>query len=225
MACDKFLIIANREWDMANLEVEVKFFLSDLEKARNNIKKTGGIFEMTETENNIRFENESFSLIKNGALLRLRSANTRYTLTYKGKTTNSASDFKIYDEIEVMVSDFDNMIKILNHIGYIQVQRYEKIRETYTIGNVLLCLDTMPYGNFLEIEGDPERIPSIAEKLGFQWENRILDNYLGMFEWLKKEYNLNFNDVTFDNFKQTHIDMGECIHLFFASNEAARRRE
>lgn len=210
---------------MVNLEVEVKFYLSDLEKARSNIKKAGGIFERKETENNIRFEDENYSLIKNGSLLRLRSANTRYTLTYKGKTMTPASDFKIYDEIEVMVSDFDNIIKILNNIGYIQVQRYEKIRETYTIGNVLLCLDTMPYGNFLEIEGDPGRIPSIAEKIGFKWENRILDNYLGIFEWLKKKYNLGFNDVTFDNFKETHLAVGECIHLFFASNETAGGRE
>ncbi len=210
---------------MANLEVEVKFYLSDLETTRNNIKKAGGIFKGKETEDNIRFEDENFSLIKNGSLLRLRSANSRYTLTFKGKTMNPSLDFKIYDEIELVVSDFEKMIQILGHIGYKQVQRYEKIRETYVIGPVLLCLDTMPYGNFLEIEGEPGAIPSTAQALGLKWENRILDNYLGMFERLKEIYHLDFNDVTFDNFKQTHIDLGKCIHLFFASNETADGRE
>jgi adenylate cyclase, class 2 len=201
---------------MSNIEVEVKFYLHDLALTRNQVKKTGGLFEKRDTETNLRLEDQYSSLFKRKSLLRLRQTQDHNLLTYKGKVNAPDSGCKVYHEIEVMVSDFNNMIGILENIGYRQVQCYEKIRETYRIGNVLICLDTMPYGNFMEIEGDPKEIKVMAESLGFKWKDRILGNYLSIFEQLKKKFNLGFNDVTFDNFKEVAIDFESCLHLFVA---------
>jgi adenylate cyclase, class 2 len=201
---------------MSNIEVEVKFYLHDLAVTRNLVEKTGGIFEKRDTETNLRLEDRHFSLFKRKSLLRLRHTQDHNLLTYKGKVNAPDSGCKVYNEIEVMVSDFQNMIGILENIGYRQVQRYEKIRETYRVRNVLLCLDTMPYGNFMEIEGDPKEIKETAENLGFKWKDRILGNYLSIFEQLKNKFNLGFNDVTFDNFKEVKIDFESCLHLFVA---------
>ncbi len=199
---------------MTNLEVEVKFYLEDIGDARNRIGKAGGVFEKKEKENNLRFEDEQFSLIKNGALLRLRHTDGKTLLTYKGKVKHPAAGCKVYDEREVTVSDLDEMTNILAFIGYRPVQRYEKIRETWRLEGALLCLDTMPYGNFIEIEGEPGGIRKIAGMTGFDWKNRILTNYLAIFEKLKEKFNLDFNDVTFDNFKNTDIDFKKCLHWF-----------
>jgi adenylate cyclase, class 2 len=200
--------------NMTNLEIEVKFYLDNIEETRNRIRHAGGIFQNKEHENNIRFEDENDSLIKNGALLRLRQTSGNILLTYKGKVLSPASECKVYDEREVTVSDFDEMINILSFIGYKPVQRYEKIRETCRMGSALICLDEMPYGNFIEIEGDAAAIRKTAESLGFEWKNRILTNYLAIFETLKQAYNLDFNDVTFDNFKNRGIDFQSCLDLF-----------
>lgn len=199
---------------MTNLEVEVKFYLDNIEDTRNRINHGGGVFTKKEHENNIRFEDDNYSLIKNGALLRLRQTSGNILLTYKGKVFLPASGCKVYDEREVTVSDFDEMVNILSFIGYRPVQRYEKIRETCRIGRALICLDEMPYGNFIEIEGDPAVIRKTAEALGFEWKNRILTNYLAIFETLKQTYNLDFNDVTFDNFKNRDFDFPSCLDLF-----------
>lgn len=201
---------------MTNLEIEVKFYLEDIGDARNKIVKAGGFFEKKETENNLRFEDEAFSLIKNGALLRLRHTDGKTILTYKRKVKRPANGCKVYDEREVTVSDLDKMTNILAFIGYRPVQRYEKIRETWRLEGALLCLDTMPYGNFIEIEGEPVGIRKITGMMGFDWKNRILTNYLAIFEKLKEKFNLDFNDVTFDNFKDAKIDFKTCLDMFVA---------
>jgi adenylate cyclase class 2 len=69
-----------------------------------------------------------------------------------------------------------------------------------------LCLDRLPFGDFLEIEGGKEAIRHAAGRLGLAWERRILDNYLGLFEKVRQSMGLPFSDVTFANFKGIQVD-------------------
>ena len=204
---------------MSPLEVEVKFYLRDPDHVRDTIEKTGGAFKKKEHEENIRFEDNDSSLVKNGSLLRLRRTEDCNTLTYKGKVVNPHPGYKVFDEIETLVSDFNETTRILKNLGYAPVQRYEKIRETYLIGQTHLCLDTMPYGVFLEIEGGAEVIPTIAESLGFDWGDRIIENYLAIFERLKEAFQLDFNDLTFDNFRDADVDFVEFMETFTVAHQ------
>ena len=61
-------------------------------------------------------------------------------------------------------------------------------------------------GTFLEIEGPREAIAAISRKLHLPWERRILANYLEMFDHLRQQLNLNFSDLTFDNFRRVRLD-------------------
>jgi hypothetical protein len=54
----------------------------------------------------------------------------------------------------------------------------------------------------------------MAGKLGLNWENRILFNYLKIFDVLKKQESLTFSDVTFENFKHLSLDFSKYL-LFF----------
>jgi adenylate cyclase, class 2 len=198
---------------MDSLEIEVKFFLTDPDIVRKNIlllgaQNLGRFFEV-----NIRFEDKEKSLLKKNALLRLRKDN-RVTLTHKSEPEIDDRDFKIFRELEVEVSDFDVMESILTSLGFCPEQVYEKWRETFILQNIHFCLDNMPFGNFLEIEGNKENIIDMAEKLGLKWENRILFNYLKIFDVLKTEENLTFSDVTFENFKYLTLDFSKYL-LFF----------
>jgi adenylate cyclase class 2 len=197
---------------MDSLEIEVKFFLPDLNSVRESLIKLGARSLGRFFEVNIRFEDRDKSLIKKNALLRLRKDN-RVTLTYKSEPEPHDLNFKIFRELEVEVSDFDVMESILNSLGFCAEQVYEKWRETLVLQNTHFCLDTMPFGTFLEIEGNRENIPDMARKLGLEWEDRILFNYLKIFDVLKRQENINFSDVTFENFKQLSFDFSE--HLLF----------
>ncbi len=201
---------------MSPLEIEVKFFLEDPDAVRERIASTGAVFSGKSMENNIRFEDRDHSLILRKSLLRLRRTDDRNLLTFKGESPDTDGEFKIHRETEVTVNDFDAMVTILDGIGYRPAQRYEKIRETWRLDDTELCLDRMPYGNFLEIEGERETIKDTARQLGLNWSERIVDNYLSMFERLKTELRLGFHDVTFDNFQQVRVNFGSYKHLFTA---------
>lgn len=61
--------------------------------------------------------------------------------------------------------------------------------------------------NILEIEGAKKDIKEMARRLGLAWEDRILLNYVVIFERLKKECRLPFSDITFKNFEQFPVDI------------------
>jgi len=199
------------------LETEVKFYLPDIEHIRTRIANLGAVFKGRALETNIRFEDAQKTLIQKKSLLRLRKG-TKITLTFKSEPSFKDNQFKIFKEFEVEVSDFDIMEHILKSLGFKEEQVYEKWRETYVLGDTHICLDTMPYGNFLEIEGKKESIRQLASQIGLLWEKRILLNYLAIFDILKRQLNLSFYDVTFSNFNNIRFDMAQYLNLIEADS-------
>ena len=195
---------------MDKLEIEVKFYLGDIESVRDSIKKIGGTFQGRSFEKNIRFENADNGLVLENSLLRLRQ-DTKARLTYKSRPSNTDKDYKIHRELEVEVSDFATMKSILEAVGFHQEQVYEKWRETFKLESSMLCIDRMPYGNFLEIEGDKNGIRRLTAQLGLKWKHRLIQNYLELFDLIKEKLNLTFSDVTFDHFKKIQKDQFEGI--------------
>jgi adenylate cyclase class 2 len=185
---------------MQNLEIEVKFYLTDIEGMRNKILKLGAKSKGRLFETNIRYEDKNNSLIKKKSLLRLRQ-DEKTTFTLKSSPPVKSKDYKIVNELEVEVSDFATMDQILKTLGFHPEQKYEKWRETFILDQTLFCLDNMPYGDFLEIEGQEKDIRYYASKFGLNWQKRIIFNYLAIFEIMRKNLNLDFNDLTFNNFE------------------------
>jgi adenylate cyclase class 2 len=203
---------------MEKLEFEVKFSLSDIQPVRRKILDLGARSQGRFLEQNLRFEDANNTLKDNKCLLRLRQ-DQKSTLTFKSPPPADSRQVKVFKELEVEVSDFTTMRRILKSIGFHCEQIYEKWRETFMIKGVHLCLDTMPYGNFLEIEGTEEQIKQYAWRLGLRWDNRILRNYLEIFDIISKELDLKFADVTFDNFKNVEVDLRLYLHLLQAGKK------
>jgi adenylate cyclase, class 2 len=195
---------------MEKLETEVKFYISDIDSIHKRISDLGARSRGRFFERNLRFEDKQRTLKTNKFLLRLRRDKIA-TLTFKSPLTEGDNEFKKMKELEVEVSDFNTMKNILQSLGFQCEQTYEKWRETLLLDKTQFCLDCMPYGNFLEIEGEGEDIKNYASRLGLRWSKRILLNYLEIFEILKDKTKLDFSDVTFDNFK--NIDAGIADYL------------
>jgi adenylate cyclase class 2 len=196
---------------MEPVEIEVKFHIGDVESLRRVIEALGAedLGEVFET--NIRYEDAGDTLVRNRSLLRLRQDNAAI-LTYKSDAEDADPQYKVRRELEVTVSDFDTMHQILMALGFHKEQIYEKRRRTYKLGDAELCLDAMPFGEFLEIEGPKPAIRSIADKLDLPWENRILTNYLSIFRRVRKDLGLEFTDITFDNFRAVGpVDMSRYL--------------
>ena len=199
---------------MEYIETEVKFHITNIQAVRSTILDLGADSRGKVFETNLRYENKNNDLIKSKSLLRLRK-DTKTTLTFKSRLENEDNEFKSLRELEVEVSDFNRMKLILKALGFHKEQIYEKYRETLILNGTTLCIDTMPFGNFLEIEGEKQAITALAKKIGLDWSKRIILNYLELFERLKNELNLPFSDVTFVNFEQIEVDFKNYLHLLY----------
>ena len=190
---------------MEPLEIEIKFPVPDILSLRKKIEDVGAVSKGRYFEVNARFDDATESLKRNACLLRLRK-DTRTILTFKSKPVDRDPQFKVHRELEVQVSDFDTMEQILNSLGYQRRQIYEKWRETFQFGSTHLCLDQMPFGDYLEIEGSRTAIRNAASRLELDWNRRIRSTYLELFSILRDRLQLGFSDITFENFKDVALN-------------------
>jgi adenylate cyclase class 2 len=202
---------------MQNLEIEVKFYLEDIEGMQSKILKLGAKSKGRLFETNILYEDKNNSLIKKKSLLRLRQ-DEKTIFTLKSRPPVESKDYKIVNELEVEVSDFATMGQILQMLDFHPEQKYEKWRETIVLDQTVFCLDRMPYGDFLEIEGQEKDIRYYASRFGLSWQKRILFNYLQIFEIIRKDQNLEFKDLTFSNFETVDVDAGAFLDRLEAGN-------
>lgn len=202
---------------MEQLETEIKFYLFDLPSMSQRIRDLGAQSRGRFFESNVRFEDDRRTLKKKKSLLRLRR-DRKVRLTYKSTPPEVNKQYKILKELEVDISDFDTMHRILEALGFHREQVYEKWRETLVLEQTQFCLDSMPYGNFLEIEGPQQDIKNFTVQLGFSWDQRILLNYLQIFEILKDKLKLRFSDVTFDNFSNFEVNLADYLDLLVAGD-------
>jgi adenylate cyclase class 2 len=166
-------------------------------------------------ERNIRFEDAGKNLMRRKSLLRLRE-DRKVTLTFKSVPADADPAFKQLIELEVEVADFAAMQRILASLGYHPEQAYEKWRETLTLDRTTFCLDTLPFGDFLEIEGPKEAILEAAQRLQLDWGRRILLTYLEIFDVIRQHESLPFTDVTFGNFAARPIQLGALLPMLEA---------
>ncbi|HEX2908442.1 MAG TPA: class IV adenylate cyclase [Phototrophicaceae bacterium] len=181
------------------IETEVKLYVPYLEAVQTRLETLGGKLTAPRIyERNVRYDDPDRSLTPAGVVLRLRQ-DTRTRLTYKaeGRMVNGiTSRF----EAEVEVSDFDAMATILGKLGYSPYMVYEKYRTTYELDGAEVVLDEMPYGHFVEIEGDEGTIEIVINRLNLLSAPRYDGSYAVLFERVRRALGLTFTDLTFENF-------------------------
>jgi adenylate cyclase, class 2 len=187
--------------DKSQKELEVKFYLSHPAGFEARLRESGAVHDQPRTlERNLRFDSSCLDLTRSHQVLRLRQ-DRNSVLTYKGPG-EEVQGVRLRREIEVEVSDFEATRDLLAALGFEVYVSYEKYRTSYRLDQVIVTLDELPYGFFTEIEGpDGPAIRAAAERLGLDWEARILDSYLAIFERLKPQIRLEARDLSFENFR------------------------
>ncbi len=196
---------------MTENEIEVKFLVNDLPRLELRIKALGGkLVQQRVKETNLRFDTPDGLLSKDHRVLRLRQDQVA-RLTFKGPAQMNRT-VSVRKEIEVEVSNFEDTRLLLESLGYSPFMVYEKYRTTYSLGEVLVTLDEMPFGHFSEIEGpDAGRLQEIAESLWLDWALRSLDSYSALFERVKTNCGWTMQNLSFEEFtgkKVTPNDLG-----------------
>src|SRR4030095_257892 len=183
---------------MRHEEIEVKFLIEDLVAMRQRLVALGATLTTPRTyERNLCVDPPDAQFRRQGRLLRLRR-DRRNRITYKEPPTHHDVDFKIMQEYEVEVSDFDQAHAILTRLGFALALRFEKYRETFTYQGAEIVLDEVPFGTFMEIEGPQEDIRTIVTALGLAFDTRLVSSYVDIFDTVCTTYKLPITDITFE---------------------------
>ena len=167
------------------LETEIKFALDDPLALRGTLQTLAEHCQGPVFEENLVLDTPDGRLAAAGMLLRLRR-DCRCVLTVKrppakdqegSEDLKVPNDMKVMEEWDVQVGDFETTRALLAALGYVEAFCYEKVRETWRMGRVLVCLDRVPFGFFAEIEGGAEDIREAAGKLGLAMDRGLTRNY------------------------------------------------
>ena len=186
-------------------ETEAKFYVLHPGEIVSRLeKRDAALIQPRVLETNLRFDLPDGSLTSEGKVLRLRK-DTQARLTFKGAGQNTSGVLD-RQEIEFVVEEEGKARQFLEALGYRKSAYYEKYRATYEMDNTLIMLDELPFGNFVEIEGQTvEQIQSVAAKLGLHWDSAIPSSYTALFKNVKQRLQLSFSDISFENFRGIEV--------------------
>ena len=190
-------------------ETEAKFYVRDLSRIKSRLEELGAhLLQERVLETNIRFDLPGATLRAEGRVLRLRR-DTDVRFTYKSASKNEEGVLS-REEIEFVVEDFGKAKRFLEALGYQKLVYYEKYRTTYELNGTLVMLDELPYGSFVEIEGETvESIRVIANQLRLNWESAIATSYTSLFDRARVALKTAIQDLSFADFDGIRVNASD----------------
>lgn len=177
------------------LECELKYFNVNLADARRRLSEAGGSTTGPYLESNWVLDYEDRSLKTAGILLRLREKQGRAILTVKKPPeVEVPSSLKVFEEIESVVDDLPMVKKALEVVGFKVAFAYEKVREKWKFMDCVICLDQLPFGDFVEIEGTEESVPACAEAIGLTSDKTTKATYHALNLAYREKNQLNHDE-------------------------------
>ena len=186
-------------------EIEAKFLVQSLDVIEQRLLSLGAdLLVPRQFEYNLRYDDPKNSLRHEGKVLRLRRYN--YTrMTFKGPGVREDGVLS-RSEIEIIIDDFEAACCLLEGLGYHASIVYEKYRAMYQLQGRLITLDELPYGTFIEIEGNsPEDVRQFAQKLGLNPQAAIATSYNGLFDRICASRQLTLKNISFSEFEGLQI--------------------
>lgn len=167
-----------------NVERELKFSLGEMNALRERLGELEAErLSTSQLEDNWLLDRDS-EMQRTGCVLRLRNDGQGAVVTFKGPPTFEGG-VKIRTEHESRVDSLEKMQNLFESLGYLPVRRYQKMREEWRLGGVIIALDHTPIGDFVEFEGVGAE--TVARRCGFPEEEAEQRNYLGIYDDYLKE--------------------------------------
>lgn len=147
------------------IEIEKKYRLTreQHEQLTLRLRASGAVYVGEEFEENTLYAGGNLDLSRQ--VLRLRRIDGKAILTYKERSA-SQSTIKRYREDETLVEDAQALADILDALGFKTSLVYEKRRATWQLKNAEIVVDELPFGLFVEIEGEEDSIMEVEQSLG-----------------------------------------------------------
>src|ERR671918_1458403 len=161
--------------DTTTLEREIKLRFESAEEARAAIIATGATPLLgRRLQEDSLLDTEDEQLRRRRCVLRVRVENGKSRLTFKGPV--QPSTMKVRDEFETLVGDGEVLLRVLEELGLHVWFRYEKFREEFCHEDVIVAVDETPVGVFVEIEGSELGITQMAQALGKDTPDYVVES-------------------------------------------------
>lgn len=145
------------------IEVETKLKINNIEQMEERLKGLKGTYKGEKTELDLYFDHQDTRIFRNGGALRVRDADGKYRLTYKGPKKDDETTSR--EEIEIGIESAREMQKILAELGFYVLCEVRKQRKTYLLGDLIVTLDEVEgLGEFIEVEGKASNDAGYKEK-------------------------------------------------------------
>ena len=162
------------------VEREVKLSYDTPDAARRAVVEAGARpMRARRLQNDCLLDREREPLADRACTLRVRIDGDSARLTFKGAPKLGTT--KVREELETAVGDGELMLQVLERIGFRVWFRYQKYREEFRRGDLVIAVDEAPIGTFIELEGSEPDILAMAAALGREPADFILDSYLALF--------------------------------------------
>jgi len=146
------------------IEIEKKYRLTELQRTSIIARLTELCADKFSAKCEVNTIYTNPVLQSENAILRLRRIGDRAILTFK-KRFPSSSPIKRQLEEETEVADADAMERILDRLGFTPTLVYEKRRQTWKHCDTEIAVDELPFGWFMEIEGEESAIERVEAEL------------------------------------------------------------
>ena len=171
------------------LEIEIKLKIDDHAPVVKKLRRLGAQHTGRLREWNIFFDRPDNSLRAADSGLRVRfespvgaSGKRPCTalLTFKGPPRKSG--LRSRPAYDLTVTPADQLMPLLNALGFRQTYAFEKIRDSWQLARCKIELDTLPhFDTFLEIEGPSERaVRAVQKRLGLESVPAVKKSYAQM---------------------------------------------
>lgn len=171
------------------LEREVKLAVPHLEPVEARLRAlrpVGAIFLSTVSERNFVLDTAGDELKARDERLRIREIEGQpgVQVTWKGPASVRGG-VRRREEREFHADDREACVAVLSNLGLRPVRNYQKMRSSWRLDNVIVCLDRLPFGAFVEIEltavvtehGEAAALERAIALLGLQKAPRIQASY------------------------------------------------
>ncbi len=171
------------------LEREVKFAVSRLDPVVERLQALDASQAHrvgSEVEHNYVLDTLADELKARDERLRIREIEGRpgVLVTWKGPAS-TRSGVRRREERQFHADDRDACVAVLSNLGFRPVRTYDKVRTSWHLEDVIVCLDTLPFGTFVEIEfthvvpedGETATLERIVRILGLDGAPRIQASY------------------------------------------------
>ncbi|OPL20025.1 MAG: hypothetical protein AVO35_00780 [Candidatus Aegiribacteria sp. MLS_C] len=162
------------------LEMELKFRVEEFGPIEETLARLGVSAGEAVEENNLVLDMMGGPLRGTDTLFRLRNCEGGTLVTVKKPLPSTALKVRREEEA-VLACSQEKALELFGLLGYGVVYSYRKTRRQCRVGNATVCLDSLWFGDFVEIEAaSEEAVLEAAGLLGLDPDEGIRFSYAAL---------------------------------------------